>query len=88
PLAGAEAERRLAAAEVPVSAVNPLDVALQTPVARERRMLVDAADPSPGADGTGLQLMRLPFLPPGRGLRRPPEVGEHAAEILAELDRT
>lgn len=87
-LAGAEAERRLTAAEVPVSAVNALDVALQTPVAQERRMLVDAADPSPGADGTALQLMRLPFLPPERGLRRPPEVGEHTAEIHSELDRT
>ncbi|MET0188859.1 MAG: CoA transferase, partial [Pseudonocardia sediminis] len=38
----AEAERRLAAAEVPVSAVNPLDVALAQPVTRERRLLVDA----------------------------------------------
>ncbi|MET0190612.1 MAG: hypothetical protein ABW212_16530, partial [Pseudonocardia sediminis] len=76
-----EAERRLAAAEVPVSAVNPLDVALAQPVTRERRLLVDAE----GAED--LQLMRLPFLPPELTLRRPPGPGEHTDEILAEIAR-
>ena len=85
PLAGAEAEKRISAAGVPVSAVNPLDVALRTPVAQERRMLVETTET--GAD-SGLQLMRLPFLPPDRGLRRPPGVGEHTTEIRSELDRT
>ncbi|MBW0101106.1 CaiB/BaiF CoA-transferase family protein [Pseudonocardia sp. KRD291] len=81
PMSRAEAERRLVEAEVPVSAVNPLDVALDSPAARERRVLVEAD----GADD-GLQLMRLPFLPPERGLRRPPDLGEHTVEILAELE--
>ncbi len=80
PITRAEAERRLLEAEVPVSAVNPLDVALNSPAAQERRVLVDAD----GADD-GLQLMRLPFLSPDRSLRRPPGLGEHTAEILAEI---
>ncbi|TCK22827.1 CaiB/BaiF CoA transferase family protein [Pseudonocardia endophytica] len=73
-----EAERRLGAAEVPVSAVNPLDVALETPLGRERHMVVGEEDDP---------LVRLPFLSPGQRLRRPPRCGEHTAEILAELDR-
>lgn len=74
----AEAERRLAAAEVPVSAVNPLDVALDTPIGRERRMVVGTDDDP---------LVRLPFLSPDHPLRPPPRPGQHTAEILAELDR-
>lgn len=84
-LAGTEAEHRISAAGVPVSAVNPLDVALRTPVAQERHMLVEATGEG---GGNGLQLMRLPFLPPDRGLRRPPEVGEHTTEVRSEIDRT
>jgi crotonobetainyl-CoA:carnitine CoA-transferase CaiB-like acyl-CoA transferase len=75
----AEAERRLADAEVPVSAVNPLDVALATPIAQERQVVVGTEDDP---------LVRLPFLSPDQPLRRPPRCGEHTAEILAELEQT
>lgn len=83
PLDRAEAERRLSEAGVPVSSVNALDEALATDRARERRMLVEAD----GADDA-LRLVRLPFLGPDVPLRRPPEAGEHTAEVLAELGRT
>ncbi len=72
----AEAEHRLATAEVPVSAVNPLDVALDTPIGRERRMVVGPDDDP---------LVRLPFLSPDQPLRRAPRSGEHTEEILREL---
>jgi len=74
-------EKLLGDAKVPVSAVNRLDEALATPVAQERRMLVDPVDAPTGAPA----LPRLPFLSPDVVLRNPPTLGEHTEEVLREL---
>jgi len=77
----AELVALLVAAEVPVSAVNRLDLALEDPLTRERELLVDAAE----APADALPLLRLPFLSPDVALRWPPELGADSRAVLAGL---
>ncbi|GAA3523089.1 CoA transferase [Amycolatopsis ultiminotia] len=76
---GAELEKVLLAAEVPVSPVNPVKDALEHPLTAERGILLDPV----GAPG-GERLVRLPFEPLGTRPRWPAKVGAHTAEVLAE----
>jgi CoA:oxalate CoA-transferase len=78
-----DAERLLADAGVPVSAVNRVDRALRTPLALERDLLVEPVDAPEGS--APLPLLRLPFLSAETPLRWPPSLGQHTAEVLAEL---
>jgi crotonobetainyl-CoA:carnitine CoA-transferase CaiB-like acyl-CoA transferase len=74
---------RIRAAGVPVGPVNSLADAVEDPVAADRSLLVEPT----GCDDVfrGPRLVRLPFddaRPPT--LRRPPRLGEHSAQVLAE----
>ncbi|MBC2637648.1 MULTISPECIES: CaiB/BaiF CoA-transferase family protein [unclassified Rhodococcus (in: high G+C Gram-positive bacteria)] len=79
-----DAERLLADAGVPVSAVNRLDRGLTMPLALERDLLVEPTGAPKGSEP--LPLLRLPFLSADTELHWPPALGEHTAEVLAELD--
>ena len=78
----ADIERTLAAAAVPVSAVNRLDAALGTELAEERRVLQTPVDGPAGPRQPLLQ--RLPILPPEIPLRWPPALGHHTESVLRE----
>ncbi|MDN5855333.1 MAG: CoA transferase, partial [Actinomycetia bacterium] len=66
----------LRAAGVPVGPVHDLRQAVEHPVTVERGIVVD--------DGTGgLPSVRLPIGDAG-SYRRPPRLGEHTAQVLAE----
>jgi crotonobetainyl-CoA:carnitine CoA-transferase CaiB-like acyl-CoA transferase len=67
---------------VPVSAVNRLDAALQTDLARERGLLQAPAGAPPGPREALLQ--RLPILPPDVPLRWPPPLGRDTESVLRE----
>lgn len=74
---------RLAAAGLSVGRVNDLAQALDDPLTRERELFV-----APESIGwaQGLPLLRLPIDTEGVGVRRPPpRLGQHSAEILAEI---
>jgi crotonobetainyl-CoA:carnitine CoA-transferase CaiB-like acyl-CoA transferase len=77
-----EIERILGDAAVPVSAVNRLDAALQTDLARERGLLQAPAGAPPGPREALLQ--RLPILPPDVPLRWPPPLGRDTESVLRE----
>lgn len=77
-----EAEELLTAAEVPVSAVNRLDRALDHPLARERELLVESTG---SANGEVRPLLRLPFTDRHAVLRWPPRLGQHTTEVLREV---
>lgn len=74
-----EALRRLAEADVPSGPVLSVLDALSTPYVRERELLIDLET----AEGT-YGLVRGP-LASGRRLRPAPALGEHTAEVLAEV---
>jgi crotonobetainyl-CoA:carnitine CoA-transferase CaiB-like acyl-CoA transferase len=74
--------RELMAAGVPAGAVNTLPQAFAQPHAAHRRMLVE--HDGHRAAGIPVKLGRTP----GRPGRRPPRLGEHAEEILAEIGWT
>ena len=75
---GAELERVLLAAEVPVSPVNPVGRALEHPLTAERRILLDP-DGAPAG-----KLVRLPFEAAETIPRWPAKVGAHTREVLTE----
>lgn len=76
-----ELERLLMAAEVPASAVNPLDRTLAHPLTLEREILLRLA----GIDGADDQrVVRLPLQRTDAETRRPPGLGEHTREVLEE----
>ncbi len=67
----------LGAAGLSAGRVNDLGEALETPIAKERRPLVETAG--------GTVVPRLPVDPEGKAVRRPPpRLGEHSREILEE----
>jgi crotonobetainyl-CoA:carnitine CoA-transferase CaiB-like acyl-CoA transferase len=69
----------LRAAGVPAGPVHQLDEALGHPVAVERGVVVEGSEDAP------LPQVRLPIIPPGAAsFHRPPLLGEHTAEVLAE----
>lgn len=76
---GAELERVLLAAEVPVSPVNPVGRALEHPLTAERRILLD-----PDGAPAGEKLVRLPFEAAETIPRWPAKVGAHTREVLTE----
>jgi crotonobetainyl-CoA:carnitine CoA-transferase CaiB-like acyl-CoA transferase len=76
---GAELERLLVAAEVPVSPVNPVGRALEHPLTAERRILLD-----PSGAPAGEHLVRLPFEPPGTAARWPARVGADTEAVLTD----
>ncbi len=78
----ADVELALGRAAVPVSAVNRLDAALATDLARERSVLQTPVDAPPGPRRALLQ--RLPILPPEVPLRWPPALGRHTESVLRE----
>ncbi len=80
----AEWTRILGEAEVPCGAIRSVPEALASPEVRDRGVIVEV----PGADGSPLPLIgppvRLSASPP-RVRRRPPALGEHTEEVLADL---
>lgn len=80
---GAELEKMLLAAEVPVSPVNPAKNALEHPITQERDILLE-----PTGSPAGERLVRLPFESPDTKPRWPPKVGEHTEEVLFEAGFT
>jgi crotonobetainyl-CoA:carnitine CoA-transferase CaiB-like acyl-CoA transferase len=81
---GAELDRLLLAAEVPVSGVHTVGQALAHPLTIERQVLLD-----PVGAPAGEHLVRLPFEPPGTATRWPVKVGADTEDVLtaAGLDR-
>lgn len=74
---------RLGKAGMSVGRVNDVSAALAMPVAEERSLFVQ---PENIGWAGGLEQLRLPIDPQGSGVRRrPPHLGEHSAEILAEI---
>ena len=72
---------RLGRREVPAALVSGLEEAVESPVAQERETFLPMG---------GVPLVRLPLRADGAALpwRRPaPELGEHTAQILEELER-
>ncbi|MGH7563193.1 MAG: CaiB/BaiF CoA transferase family protein [Gemmatimonadota bacterium] len=72
------------AVDVPCGRIRPVPEALDSPEARARGMIVEVE----GADGEPLPLLGDPVklsASPGRIRRRPPALGEHTGEVLAEL---
>jgi CoA:oxalate CoA-transferase len=76
---GAELERLLTVAEVPISPVNPVREALEHPLTAERQILLQSA----GAPA-GERLVRLPFEPPAAEARWPPKLGADTEAVLSE----
>jgi len=77
----------LRAAEVPVSPVNRLDVALADPLTVERQLFLSqhATSGSDRPADRALPHIRLPFLGPDATPTPPPALGAHTQEVLAEL---
>jgi crotonobetainyl-CoA:carnitine CoA-transferase CaiB-like acyl-CoA transferase len=73
---------RLHDAGVPAGPINDLSTCLDSPIARERRLLA----PTVGAPEPGRMLLRTP-LQTGENVtyRWPPRLGEHTTEVFAEL---
>jgi crotonobetainyl-CoA:carnitine CoA-transferase CaiB-like acyl-CoA transferase len=76
---GAELERLLTAAEVPVSPVNPVREALVHPLTAERQILLETVGSSAGE-----RLVRLPFEPAGSTAHWPAKLGVDTEAVLAE----
>ena len=75
---------RLTAARVPVAPINDLADVFADPQVAARRMVETVEHPVAGA----LRMTGIPFklgLTPGSIRRPPPLLGEHSAEVLAEL---
>ena len=74
----------LAAAGIPSGRIRPVAEALEAPETKHREMVVEVE-----ADGGGpLRLLGIPVklsATPGRIRRAPPALGEHTAEVLAEI---
>ena len=78
----------LGAAGIPSGRIRPVPEALASPEARHREMVVEV-DVEDGAPP--LRLLGIPVklsATPGRIRRRPPALGEHTAEVLAEIGLT
>lgn len=77
---------RLGGVGLSVGQVNNLEEALEEPLVSERSLLV-APNSLDWKDG--MPLLRLPIDSDGTGIRRPPPaLGQHTAEILAEVGLT
>lgn len=73
---------RIGEAGVPIGPVNDVGAAIDHPITNERELLQKASDPGVPED---LRLIRIPLTSDGEtapDMRRPPELGEHNAEIL------
>ena len=74
----------LGEAGIPSGRIRPVDEALEAPETRHREMVVEL-------ETDGFEALRLLGIPvklsatPGRIRRRPPALGEHTAEVLAEI---
>ncbi|HJR52635.1 MAG TPA: CoA transferase [Gemmatimonadota bacterium] len=74
----------LGEAGIPSGRIRPVDEALEAPETRHREMVVEL-------EADGFEALRLLGIPvklsatPGRIRRRPPALGEHTAEVLAEI---
>ena len=71
----------LDAARVPASPVNPLDVALDHPLAVERDLFEIPAGEAAG----GRRHLRLPFVPPRTPTTWHPAAGEHTEDVFGSL---
>jgi crotonobetainyl-CoA:carnitine CoA-transferase CaiB-like acyl-CoA transferase len=74
----------LGAAGIPSGRIRPVPEALASPEARHRGMVVELD----AGGGAPLRLLGVPVklsATPGRIRRRPPALGEHTAEVLAEI---
>ena len=74
----------LSAVDVPCGRIRPVPEALDSPEARARGMIVEVE----GADGEPLPLLGPAVqlsASPARVRRRPPDLGEHTEQVLAEL---
>lgn len=80
----AELEKRLEVADVPFGRVNELSQVAQHPQLRDRQRFVEVTAP----DGRLVETLRAPFNLPDLPQRKlaVPSLGQHNAEILAELN--
>jgi crotonobetainyl-CoA:carnitine CoA-transferase CaiB-like acyl-CoA transferase len=78
---GPALEEALRAAEVPCSAVNPLDRALAHPLTAERRPFLQPED----GVKDDRHVLRLPLEEPGASVRWPPALGADTRAVLREL---
>ncbi|KLL12347.1 CaiB/BaiF CoA transferase family protein [Protofrankia coriariae] len=77
---------RISAAGVPAGPVNDLAAALAHPVTRERALVRDAEPLGDALRTSGLRQLRLPIDTDGScAMREPPALGQHTAEVLAEV---
>jgi formyl-CoA transferase/CoA:oxalate CoA-transferase len=82
----AEAIATVRKAGVPIGPVNEIDQATEEAIVAERSLLVTPD----GSANTELRVVRFPVTSNGKPADRPrraPELGEHGAAILAELDQ-
>ena len=80
----AEWLERLGQAGIPAGRIRPVSEALTSPEARHREMVVEVG----GGEEEPLKLLGIPVKlseTPGRIRRPPPRLGEHTAEVLAEI---
>lgn len=74
----------LGVAGIPSGRIRPVSEALGSPEARHREMVVEVDAGGPGP----LRLLGVPVklsATPGKIRRRPPALGEHTREVLAEI---
>ena len=73
-------------AGIPCAPVRTVDEVIADPETAQRRMLIDSDYPTRGkirVAGTPIKMSDAPE--GGRPMRRPPELGEHTAEVLGSI---
>jgi CoA:oxalate CoA-transferase len=73
-------------AGIPCAPVRTVDEVIADPETAQRRMLIESDYPTRGkirVAGTPIKMSAAPET--GRAMRRPPELGEHNAEVLASI---
>jgi crotonobetainyl-CoA:carnitine CoA-transferase CaiB-like acyl-CoA transferase len=77
---------RLIEAGIPCAPVRTVEEVIADPETAQRRMLIDSDYPTRGpirVAGTPIKMSAAPDA--GRPMRRPPELGEHNAEVLGSI---
>ncbi len=72
------------AADVPAAPINPVDRVFENPQVQHRAMRQEISHPTLGSVSVVASPLTIPTAPPTIR-RHPPRLGEHSAEILAEL---
>ncbi len=73
-------------AGIPCAPVRTVEEVIADPETAQRRMLIDSDYPTRGSIRVGGTPIKMSDAPEdGRSMRRPPELGEHNAEVLASI---